>query len=98
MELVKSVIVLGGGTAGFLAAIALRTKLGHLRVRVIRSKDIGVIGVGEGTTVAVTGHLHGYLGLDLSTFYREVKPIWKLGIKYLWGPRKSFNFTFARNM
>jgi tryptophan 7-halogenase len=98
MELVKSVIVLGGGTAGFLTAIALRSKLGHLRVRVIRSKDIGVIGVGEGTTVAVTGHLHGYLGLDLSTFYREVKPIWKLGIKYLWGPRKSFNFTFARHM
>ena len=98
MELVKSVIVLGGGTAGFLAAIALRTKMPDLPVRLIRSKDIGIIGVGEGTTVAIQSHLFGFLKLDIAEFYREVKPIWKLGIRYLWGPRDSFNFTFAQNM
>ena len=98
MEPVRSVIVLGGGTAGLLAAIALKTKVPGLGVRVIRSKEMGVIGVGEGTTVAVTGYLHGFLKLNPKVFYREVKPIWKLGIKYLWGPRESFNFTFARHM
>src|SRR5947209_9302364 len=95
MEPVRSVVVLGGGTAGMLAAIALRTKLPNLAVRLIRSKDIGIIGVGEGTTVAVTSFLHGFCKVDLAEFYREVKPIWKLGIHYLWGARKSFNFTFG---
>ena len=39
-----------------LAVIALRTRLPNLPVRLIRSKDIGIIGVGEGTTVAVTSY------------------------------------------
>lgn len=98
MEFVKSIVVLGGGTAGFLAAMALRAKMPDLPVRLIRSKDIGIIGVGEGTTVAIQRHLFGFLNLDCAEFYREVKPIWKLGIHYLWGPRASFNFTFAQNM
>jgi tryptophan halogenase len=98
MESVRSIIVLGGGTGGFLAATALRAKMPDLPVRLIRSKDIGIIGVGEGTTVGIQRHLFGNLRLDIAEFYREVKPIWKLGIHYLWGPRPSFNFTFAQNM
>lgn len=98
MEPVRSIIVLGGGTAGFLAATALRKKLPNIPLKVIRSKEIGIIGVGEGTTVAIQRHLFGFLGLDIGEFYRQAKPIWKLGIHYLWGPRDSFNFTFAANM
>ena len=98
MEPVRSIIVLGGGSAGFLAAIALRTHHADLPVRLIRSKDIGIIGVGEGTTVAVPKHLHHFLNLDVKEFYREVNPIWKLGIRYLWGPRPEFNFTFAPHL
>ncbi len=98
MEFVKSIVVLGGGTAGFLAATALRAKMPDMPVRLIRSKDIGIIGVGEGTTVFIQKHLFGFLNLNCADFYREVKPIWKLGIHYLWGPRPSFNFTFAPNM
>ena len=33
------VIVLGGGTAGFLSALTLKLKLPHLRVRVVRSRE-----------------------------------------------------------
>ena len=98
MVTLQSIVVLGGGTAGFLAAIALRTRMPDLPVRLIRSKDIGIIGVGEGTTVFIQQHLFGNLRLDMAEFYREAKPIWKLGIHYLWGPRPSFNFTFGQNM
>ena len=72
----------------------------HVPVRVIRSKDIPIIGVGEGTTPAVLGHLfdRGRLGLDLGDFYRSVNPIWKLGIKYVFGPRGSFNYAFGNQM
>ena len=37
-----------------MTALTLKRKLPNLAVRVIRSPDIGIIGVGEGTTVSVT--------------------------------------------
>jgi tryptophan halogenase len=98
MQPVRSVIVLGGGTAGFLAAIALRVKHPDIPVRLIRSSAIGIIGVGEGTTVAVPKILHDFLGIDVAEFYREAQPIWKLGIKYIWGERDVFYFTFGKQM
>lgn len=67
-----------------------------MNVTVLQSKDIGVIGVGEGTTVSVTSHLHGYLGIHPGTFLRETQAIFKLGIRFLWGERSCFDYTFAR--
>jgi tryptophan halogenase len=92
--LVNTLLVLGGGSAGFLAAITARAKVPNLRVILLRSKDIPIIGVGEGTTPTVPHHLHGYLGIDMTRFYREAQPTWKLGIRFLWGPRPYFNYTF----
>jgi len=40
---IEKVVVLGGGSAGFIAALALKVKMPELQVRVIRSKDIGAI-------------------------------------------------------
>ncbi|HEX8916079.1 MAG TPA: FAD-dependent oxidoreductase [Humisphaera sp.] len=95
---VRTVVVVGGGTAGFLAAAALRRRLPDLPVRVIRSRDIGVIGVGEGSTPALTDFLHGYLTIDPARFFAEVRPTWKLGLDFLWGPRPRFQYTFAAQM
>lgn len=95
---VKSLLVLGGGTAGCVAAIAMRTLLPGISVRMIRSPRIGIIGVGEGTTAAVPRILHGVLGLDIADFYRAVNPIWKLGIRYHWGPRHAFHYSFGVQM
>jgi tryptophan halogenase len=92
---VQSVVILGGGSAGFMAAITLKRKLPHLKVRVIRSPDIGVIGVGEGTTLAFPKHFFEYLKLKPQQFYEQAEPTWKLGIKFLWGPRQEFYYTFA---
>jgi hypothetical protein len=41
-----------------MAALALKTKLPALAVRVIRSPELGIIGVGEGSTAALTDFLH----------------------------------------
>lgn len=95
---VKKVIVLGGGSAGFMAAIALRAKLPSLDVLVIRSKDIGIIGVGEGSTVALTRFLHDYLRVGLKKFHEVAQPTWKLGLRFLWGPRPEFHYTFGPGM
>ena len=93
---VNSVLVVGGGSAGFMAALALKVKLPALRVTVVRSKDIGIIGVGEGSTIALTRFLHDYLGVGMKKFHEVAQPTWKLGLKFLrWGPRPYFFYTFG---
>lgn len=78
-----------------MAAITLKRKLPDLEVSVVRSPDLGVIGVGEGTTVAFPKHFFEYLKLKPQQFYAKAEPTWKLGIKFLWGPRREFYYTFA---
>lgn len=92
---ISRVITLGGGSAGCLAALTLKRKLPWLDVTIIRSPDIGIIGVGEGTTPNFVSHFHGYLGLPRGPFYAQAEPTWKLGIRFEWGPRPHFNYTFA---
>ena len=96
--MIHRVIVLGGGSAGFLAALTLKKKVPELAVTVIRSKEIGIIGVGEATTVALPKMLHGHLGFDPGEFYRRVETTWKLGIRFLWGKRPFFDYTFGSQM
>ena len=45
------IIIVGGGTAGYVTALILKQKFREkVNVKVVRSKDIGIIGVGEGST------------------------------------------------
>jgi tryptophan halogenase len=94
---VQKIIVLGGGSAGLLAALTIRSRLPQVEVTLIRSQKIPVIGVGESTTRALPHYLHNVLGLDRSEFYQQVRPSWKLGIRFEWGsPDTShFNYPFA---
>jgi len=92
----KNLVVLGGGTAGLLAALTLRRNLPHLAIRLIYSSEIGVIGVGEGTTPLFPRHLLATLQLDPTRLYAEAQPIWKLGIKFLWGSRSHFYYSFSQ--
>lgn len=96
--MLKNVLILGGGSAGFLTAITLKKILPYLNVTVLKSSDLGIIGVGEGTTRDVPLHLHSILGLDPAEFYRETRPSWKLGIRFLWGPRSYYNYNFRRTL
>src|SRR4051794_1327654 len=52
--------IVGGGTAGFFTALALRAKLPHLEITLIESSDIPIIGVGEATTSHLIPFLHLY--------------------------------------
>jgi tryptophan halogenase len=93
--MIKRVIILGGGSAGFIAGLALKSKLPDLDVLVIRSRDIGIIGVGEGSTPALTRFLHEYVRMNPRKFFPVAQPTWKLGLRFLWGPRTYFNYTFS---
>jgi tryptophan halogenase len=94
--MIQNVVVLGGGSAGFIAAITLKRRIPALTVRVIRSPDIGVIGVGEGTTQLFPKFLFEQLGLKIGSFYSGAQPTWKLGIRFIWGPRPYFHYSFTR--
>lgn len=98
--MIRKVIILGGGSAGFLAALALKAKLPDksLSITVIRSPDIGIIGVGEATTANMPRFLFEDLRLDPVEFHRKTQLSWKLGIRFLWGPRPHFDFTFGNQL
>jgi tryptophan halogenase len=92
--MISNVLVLGGGSAGFIAAITLKRVLPHLAVTIVRSPEIGIIGVGEGTTPFFPKHLHRFLRLPPRDFYERAQPTWKLGIRFLWGSRREFFYSF----
>jgi tryptophan 7-halogenase len=96
--MIQTVLVLGAGSAGLIAAISVKRKIPHLTVRVVRSPDIGVIGVGEGTTPNFPKHLFENLGISRKHFYALAQPTWKIGIRFLWGPRDHFYYGFAHQL
>ncbi len=83
---IRSIGVIGGGTAGYMTALALKTKRPWLDVTLVESKEIPIIGVGEATVSYMVMFLHHFLGIDSMELYRKVEPTWKLGIKFDWGP------------
>ncbi|MBD2451889.1 tryptophan 7-halogenase [Nostoc sp. FACHB-152] len=92
----QTVGILGGGTAGYLTALAFRAFRPDIKVTLLESSAIPVIGVGEATTPELVKFLHSprFLGLDIVDFYRRVAPTWKLGIKFQWGLPDEYDFTF----
>jgi tryptophan halogenase len=89
--------IVGGGTAGYLTALALRRLRPSLDVTLIESSTIPVIGVGEATTPDLVEFLLGTLGVDELELYRDVQPTWKLGIRFAWGDpsRPHFHHPFT---
>jgi tryptophan halogenase len=97
--MVRKVVVVGGGSAGFLAALALKVKMPDLRVIVIRSREIGIIGVGEGSTVPLTTFLHGYLNADLRALLKVAQPTLKMGLNFKgWGGRDHYYYPFGAQL
>lgn len=93
---IRRIGVLGGGTAGYLAALALKKFHPQIETQVVESSKIPVIGVGESTTTEIVAFLHRFLEIDPADFIREVEPTLKFGIRFDWGnPEDShFNFNF----
>ncbi len=80
---VGHVAIVGGGTAGWLAASILARALPGTgtRITVIESPDIGTIGVGEATIPPLIDVLR-FLRIDEADFIRHTQATYKLGIKF----------------
>ncbi len=68
----QSIGIIGGGTAGYLTALALRQAHPGMDVTLIESSEIPVIGVGEATTPSMPRFLHERLRIPIDELFREV--------------------------
>jgi tryptophan halogenase len=86
MSRVNRVVIVGGGTAGWMAASALSKSFpGKLQIDLIESDEIGTVGVGEATIPPIK-NFHLLLGLAEADFLRAVNGTFKLGIEFEnWG-------------
>jgi hypothetical protein len=76
------VVVVGGGSAGWMAATALVTGLpGSSTVEVVESEEIGIIGVGEATFPSIREY-NRIVGIDEREFLRATHGTYKLGIQF----------------
>ena len=85
-SLIKTIVIVGGGTSGWMSAIALSTALrGKYTVRLVESDAIGTVGVGE-ATIPMIQRFNRVVGIDENEFMKATQGTFKLAIEFVnWG-------------
>ncbi len=86
----RTIVILGGGTAGWMCAAALSPliRTGRINVRLVESDQIATVGVGEATLPHIKT-FNDSLGIDEAAFMRATHATFKLGIAFAgWGSER----------
>ena len=79
---IKKLVIVGGGTAGWMSAALFSRMLGdQLDIELVESESIGIVGVGEATIPPIQ-RVNNVLDLDEREFMRETKATIKLAITF----------------
>lgn len=91
---IEKIVVLGGGTAGWLSSLYIKNMLPLVEVTVIESEEIGILGAGEGTVPHLI-NLLDFLNIPVSRFVKDTGATIKNGIKFTnWNNKGSNDFYY----
>ncbi|HZP66088.1 MAG TPA: tryptophan halogenase family protein [Rudaea sp.] len=87
MGALRNILIVGGGTAGWLTACYLARTVNaaqrqSIQITLVESADIGILGVGEGTFPSLRGTLAA-IGMDEAHFVRGANATFKQGIRFV---------------
>ena len=80
-SIIEHIVIVGGGSAGWLTAGVIAAEHPHLTVTLVESPDVAPIGVGEGTWPTMRDTLRR-IGVSESDFFRECDASFKQGSKF----------------
>ncbi len=88
----KKIIIVGGGTAGWLTALYAKKKCSRDDIILVESEEFGILGAGEGTTPNFLDFLN-YLEIPVSDIITHCKATIKNGIKFTnWSQNQKFYY------
>jgi tryptophan halogenase len=89
-----NLIIVGGGSAGYITALILKSKFQEkINIKIIKSSAIGIIGVGEGSTEHWSDFL-SFTGIDKNLMVKECGATYKFGIMFKeWGNKNYLHST-----
>jgi len=88
----KNIVILGGGTAGWITALYIERVMPDANITLIESDEIGILGAGEGSTPHLINFLD-FVGIPASKLVKEADATIKNGIKFTnWRNNNSFYY------
>lgn len=94
MKPLKKIVIVGGGTSGWIAAAMLSSHLKNdlCQIELVEPREVGSLGIGESTIPPFVGLIQK-LGIDEQEFIQATRACFKLGIKFVdWSNKRESYF------